>query len=294
MHSDERPVGVARPLRVIDAPRSTDAAKPRARKGRPPTIEDEALKAQIRDVLANSPFVGEGYRMVHARLRQRAVYVGPERVLRLMRESHLHAPVGLGIAHGPKAHNGSITPENPDQMWGIDTTQTLLTRGVNAAIFAVIDHATAECLALYAAPRGTRFEAIEALRAAVAFQRGETSRGAAAGVTLRHEHGSQFIANLFQSEVRFLGLTSSTSFVREPEGDGCAERFFRTLKENHLWLRAFDDVESLRKPLSWSSRSPTTGTGSSGVTATSAHPSSTGAWLPRWLKPRNTRFQLSN
>jgi putative transposase len=34
-----------------------------------------------------------------------------------------------------------------------------------------------------------------------------------------------------------LGITSSPAFVREPEGNGCAERFIRTLKENLKWLR---------------------------------------------------------
>ena len=33
-------------------------------------------------------------------------------------------------------------------------------------------------------------------------------------------------------------MTSSPSFVREPEGNGVAERFIRTLKENLLWVRA--------------------------------------------------------
>ena len=38
----------------------------------------------------------------------------------------------------------------------------------------------------------------------------------------------------FQHELSFLGMTSSPSFVREPEGNGVAERFIRTLKENLL------------------------------------------------------------
>jgi putative transposase len=33
--------------------------------------------------------------------------------------------------------------------------------------------------------------------------------------------------------------------VREPEGNGCAERFVRVLKENLLWVRRFDTVEEL-------------------------------------------------
>ena len=53
----------------------------------------------------------------------------------------------------------------------------------------------------------------------------------------------------FQAEVRFLGLKSSPAFVREPEGNGCAERFIRTLKENLLWVRRFATVEELRLAL---------------------------------------------
>jgi transposase InsO family protein len=50
----------------------------------------------------------------------------------------------------------------------------------------------------------------------------------------------------FQEEIDFLGMRSSPSFVREPEGNGCAERFIRTLKENLLWVRTFETVEQLR------------------------------------------------
>ena len=44
--------------------------------------------------------------------------------------------------------------------------------------------------------------------------------------------GSQYVSDHFQNEITFLGMTSSPAFVREPEGNGCAERFIRTLKEN--------------------------------------------------------------
>jgi hypothetical protein len=43
-------------------------------------------------------------------------------------------------------------------------------------------------------------------------------------------------SDTFQDELRFLGIFSSPSFVRAPEGNGCAERFIRTLKEQVLWL----------------------------------------------------------
>jgi hypothetical protein len=37
--------------------------------------------------------------------------------------------------------------------------------------------------------------------------------------------------------------------VREPEGNGVAERFIRTLKENLLRVRTFDTIEELRTAL---------------------------------------------
>ena len=63
----------------------------------------------------------------------------------------------------------------------------------------------------------------------------------ARGLRLRHDHGSNYLADDFQQEVAFFGIESSPSFVREPEGNGVAERFIRTLKENLLWVRSFDD-----------------------------------------------------
>ncbi len=47
----------------------------------------------------------------------------------------------------------------------------------------------------------------------------------------------------------FLGIQSSSAFVRAPEGNGDAERFIRTLKENLLCIRTFDTVEDLRLEL---------------------------------------------
>ena len=59
------------------------------------------------------------------------------------------------------------------------------------------------------------------------------------------EHGSVYLPDDFQEELRFLGIESSPAFVREPEGNGCIERFFRTLKENLLWVRDFATIEEL-------------------------------------------------
>jgi putative transposase len=78
---------------------------------------------------------------------------------------------------------------------------------------------------------------------------GAFAKDIAHGLSLRHDHGSQYMSDHFQKEIAFLGIESSPAFVRAPEGNGCAERFIRTLKENLLWLRHFETIEELRQAL---------------------------------------------
>ena len=97
--------------------------------------------------------------------------------------------------------------------------------------------------------RAHRFEALEPIRQAVRHHFCAFGRNIASGLALRHDHGSQYMSRTFQNELAFLGIESSPAFVRAPEGNGCAERFIRTLKENLLWVRTFDTVEQLRLAL---------------------------------------------
>ena len=57
------------------------------------------------------------------------------------------------------------------------------------------------------------------------------------------------MSRAFQQEIAFLGIESPPSFVRFPQGNGVAERFIRTLKEQLLWVRSFDTVKELRLAL---------------------------------------------
>jgi putative transposase len=83
------------------------------------------------------------------------------------------------------------------------------------------------------------------LRQGVRRHFGAIGKDVARGLSVRHDHGSQYMSDTFQTEMRFLGIQSSPAFVRAPEGHGCAERFIRTHKENLLWIRTFDTVEEL-------------------------------------------------
>ncbi len=80
-------------------------------------------------------------------------------------------------------------------MWGIDATAGFTLRDGQVPTFAMIDHHSACCLGIHVARRGTRFEALEPVRQAVREQFGGFSEGIAAGVKLRHDHGSQFMSD---------------------------------------------------------------------------------------------------
>jgi putative transposase len=252
--SSGKPYRLALVCRVWRVPRATIYRHQAPRRPEPQRrgpvgpMPDQALLAAIRAVLAGSPFHGEGHRKVWARLRVAGVRTSKRRVLRLMRENDLLAPSRVGSPHGPRSHDGTIIPETVDTMWGTDLTTTITGEG-QAAVFITVDHCSAECVGIHAARRATRFEALEPLRQGVREHFGGFAKDRARGLSVRHDHGSQYMSDVFQKELDFLGIESSPAFVRAPEGNGCAERFIRTLKENLLWVQTFDTIEELRSAL---------------------------------------------
>ena len=250
-----RPYGLARVCRVWRVSRATvhrhlspSRPKPVRRPGPVGPMADAGLLEAIRAVLSASPFHGEGHRKVWARLRVAGLRTSKSRVLRLMREHGLLAPSRVGTPRGPRNHDGTIIPDQVDTMGGTDLTTTITGEG-QAAVFVAVDHCSAECIGLHAACRATRFEALEPIRQGVRRHFGAFAKDIARGLAVRHDHGSQYMSEAFQTELAFLGIESSPAFVRAPEGNGCAERFIRTLKENLLWVHTFDTVEELRQAL---------------------------------------------
>jgi putative transposase len=183
---------VAVVCRVLGAPRSSTYARrasagARGRPGPATSISDPDLVGLIRQVLASSPFAGEGYRKVRARLRrQHGVRVSGKRVLRLLRREGLLAPQRVRGRRKPRPHDGTIIPDLPNLRWGTDATMAWTRSDGWVWVFACVDHYTAEAWA-HVAKVGDRFAALQPVDDAVIDRWGQLDADIARGLELRQD-----------------------------------------------------------------------------------------------------------
>lgn len=217
------------------------------KRGPKTALSDEELVEEIQTVLKASPFLGEGHRKVRARLAAKGIRVGRNRVLRLMREHGLLAPVRRGHPRGDRTHSGRIRTERPDELWGTDASRFRTRAEGWCWFFAAVDHCTSDVVGWHVAKKGDRWAALEPVRQGVRAHMGGFGKAIALGLGLRHDWGSQYRARQFQAEIKWLGIRSTPAYVGEPECNGVAERFMRTLKEECIHLHDFDTLEEARE-----------------------------------------------
>ncbi len=209
---------------------------------------DEELVVEIRRVLKASPFTSEGHRKVRARLRAIGIRVGKDRVLRLMRENRLLVPHRAGHRRGDRAHAGSITTDQPDELWGTDATRFYTRENGWCWFFGAIDHCCDDVVGWHVTKKGDRWAALEPIRQGVKTNFGDYEKKIALGLGLRHDWGSQYTAHQFQGgALRWLGIRSTPAYVGEPQCNGVIERWIRTLKEECLYLHDFQSLEEARE-----------------------------------------------
>ena len=249
--------GLKRVCRVLEFPRSTIYAQQAreiatvvplfpVRRGPKPKMADADLLAAIRTDLATSPFTGEGHRKVWARGRiLRGIRVSKTRVLRLMGENQLLSPHRQPKG-APNLHDGIIITNRPNEMWGTDGIRIETADDGWVGVFSVADHFDACCLGIHAVKIGNRFAALQPIAQGLKTMFGSTGADAGRGLALRMDHGTQYTADDFLNQVKFWGIAPSFAFVAEPQTNGVAERFNRTLKEQVFHARIFQNLEEVR------------------------------------------------
>lgn len=248
--------GVQRVCATCQRPRSTlyaqqqrEAApeRPAEKRGPKTVYSDAQLLDLIRTDLAASPFSGEGHRKVWMRLKYgQGIAVARKRVLRIMREHNLLSPYRRPQSP-PNEHKGTITTDRPNEMWGVDGTKVFTVEDGYVWIFTAVEHWNAEVMGWHVTKKGDRFAALEPVAQGVLAQFGHVGQDAARGLALRMDHGTQYLSDHFQNQVKFWGIAPSFAFLEQPQTNGVAERFFRTLKEQAIYGRTFRTIAEVRQ-----------------------------------------------
>ncbi|RMH35613.1 MAG: IS3 family transposase [Nitrospirae bacterium] len=220
---------------------------PLEKRGPKTRCSDADVVGEIRRVLASCPFYGEGSRKVRARIARRGLAVVGKRVLHQMRTHGLLAPRRMGPPNGNPSHDGTIIMDRSYVMWGTDATRFSTKREGWYWFFGAIDHYTDEVVGWHVAKLGDRWAALEPVRQGVRHAYGMFAQDVARGLWLRCDWGPQYVATAWINEVQWLRITSSLSYVGEPECNGVAERFMRTLKEQCLYLHQFQSLAEVRE-----------------------------------------------
>jgi putative transposase len=162
-----------------------------------------------------------------------------------MREENLLSP--YRVAHGrPVEHTGKIITAAPYVMWGTDGTKIFTIDDGWCWLFTAVEHWNAECVGWHVTKAGNQFAALQQLSMGLKQRFWSIGAGVARGLTLRMDNGSQYLSDHFQNQIRFWGIAPSFAFVSQPQTNGVAERFNKTLKEQVIYGRTYLNIEELR------------------------------------------------
>ena len=151
-------------------------------------------------------------------------------------------------AWGPEPQRPDTT-DVPNELWGTDATRFYTKEDGWCWFFVAVDHCVTDVVGWHVAKKGDRWAALEPIRQGVRTHMDGYAPKIALGLGLRHDWAPQYTAHQFQGELAWLGIRSTASYVGEPECNGVAERFMRTLKEECLYLHDFESLEEARQEI---------------------------------------------
>ncbi len=208
-------------------------------------VMDEVLAERIKGIIEEFPTFG--YRRVWAILRFREkVLVNKKKVYRIMRLKHWmtrprkHAP-------RPRVSQWVSKVDSSNQRWAVDITHVACGADGWGHLVAVIDCFDRQIVGYEFALRGRAVEAERALEEAclnrfgLVYPKDKENRP-----TLRSDNGLVFQSRRFRVSSRQYGLSQEFITPYTPQQNGLIERFFRSLKEECVWLNNFRSFQEAR------------------------------------------------
>ena len=207
-----------------------------------------ALRDQIEDIILAFP--GYGYRRVTRELQRRGWQVNHKRVLRVMQEESLLCQLKKRfVVHTTNSRHGFPIYPNvlagtqlvaPDQAWVADFTYIRL-RSAFVYLACLLDAFSRRCVGWHLSREMSTQLTSRALQHAIA------KRHPAPGLIHHSDRGVQYASREYVEQLLAIGATISMSAVGNPYDNAKAESFFKTLKQEEVYLKdyhSFEDAEN--------------------------------------------------
>ncbi len=218
-------------------------------RGQPEDDEGEtALRDRIEEIILEFP--GYGYRRVTHALHREGEYINHKRVLRIMREESLLCRIkkSFVIKTTNSRHRFPVYPNllaglelsAPDQAWVADFTYIRL-RNAFVYLACILDAFSRRCVGWHLSRDMTTQLTLTALQGAI------QERHPQAGLIHHSDRGMQYASYDYIDQLKQIDAQISMSSVDNPYDNAKAESFFKTLKQEEVYLkeyRSFEDAEA--------------------------------------------------
>lgn len=200
---------------------------------------DELLAERLRKLIEKHPTFG--YRRLWALLRRQGLKVNQKAVYRALRLKgwFVHQ---RRIGPRPRVRKKRSAAERSNQRWAMDVTHVYCGEDGWGHLAAVIDCYDRELVGFEFALRGRAKEAERALEEACIARFG-CLRPIGETPIVRSDNGLIFQSKRFRRACRDYRLTQEFITPYTPEQNGLIERFFRSLKEECVWLHNFESFD---------------------------------------------------
>jgi putative transposase len=206
---------------------------------------DEDLAQKIRAILDQEETFGYRRAWAHLRFKEQ-IRVNLKKVHRIMKLKGWQCRLWNRPSHLPKATRVSrSTADQPDRLWCLDSTKVFCGQDGWASLIALLDAGSREVVGYRFSLRGRAIEAMDALEQGLLRAYGALK--APEGLALRSDNASIFLSRGFVQLTRQLSLRQEFTPRYSPEYNGSIERFFRTLKQECVWLHRFDNFEEAER-----------------------------------------------
>ncbi len=237
------PVSIRRLAKVLEVNRAWYYERHHHRDVKASLEAAVALRDTIEQLILEFP--GYGYRRVTHALQRAGWKVNHKRVLRIMREESLlcqikrhfvqttdsrhHFPIYANLVNGR-------TPDAPDVIWVADLTYIRL-KAEFVYLATILDASSRRCLGWNLSTRIDAHLALGALEEALA------TRDVKPGLIHHSDRGVQYASYAYTERLVSMGIQISMSAKGNVYDNAKAESFFKTLKQEEVYLKQYQTFE---------------------------------------------------